>query len=147
MRVMAFDFNTGLGNVADLIKTVVTRVVKDPQQQAEISLKIEELKQTGELAQLANDTKLYEIEVDDRKSARTINSNFVDFLAIAVIVGATFILYQILFGGLNDKISDMTAGMIIGVFTTAIGQVLAYYFGSSSGSKAKNDAINKALSK
>jgi hypothetical protein len=144
---MAFDFNTGLGSVADLIKTVVTRVVKDPQQQAEIALKLEELHQNGELAKMTNDAELFKAEVDDRKSARTIHTNFVDFLAIAVISGSTYILYNILFAGLNEKISDMVAGMIIGLFVSSITQVMNYYFGSSSSSSKKNEAIANALKK
>lgn len=124
---------------------VIDKIFPNPEDKAKATLALEELRQNGELAKMANEAKLYEIEVEDRKSARTIHTNFVDFLAIAVIIGATYILYQILFGGLNEKVSDMTAGMIIGVFTTAIGQVLAYYFGSSSGSQKKNEAINNAI--
>ncbi len=126
---------------------VIDKIFPNPEDKAKATLALEEMRQNGELARMAQETKLYEIEVDDRKSARTIHTNFVDFLAVCVVCGCTYILYEILFAGLNEKISDMTAGMIIGVFTTAITQVLAYYFGSSSSSAKKNDTIANAIKK
>lgn len=135
----------GAGEVSGLIKEVIQRIAPDKEKAAEMELKLIELEQSGELAKMANETEIYKVEVDDRKSARTIHTGFVDVLAVSIIIGSTWILYQVLFGGVAEKISDMVAGMIIGLFVSSITQVLNYYFGSSSGSKAKNDAISNIL--
>ena len=141
---MAFDPITAIFSVGEKL---LDKFIPDPEAKARAMIELEKMRQEGELAKMANDTKLYEIEVDDRKNARTIHTNFVDCLAVCVIAGATYILYNILFTGLNEKISDMVAGMIIGLFVSSITQVMNYYFGSSSSSKQKNDAINQALKK
>jgi hypothetical protein len=138
---------TGLGSIFDFGSKVIDKVFPNPEAKAKALFELEQLRQTGELAKMANEADLFKAEVDDRKSARTIHTSFVDFLALAVIAGSTYILYQILFAGLNEKISDMVAGMIIGLFVSSITQVMNYYFGSSSSSKIKTDGLIDAVKK
>ena len=129
----------------DLITQVISKVLPDPAQKADALLKLEELKQTGELAKLTADSDIFKAEVADRTSARTIHTSFVDVLAVVCICASAYVLYQALFIGLSAKISDMVAGLIIGVFTGSITQILNYYFGSSSGSQAKSEMMNDAM--
>jgi hypothetical protein len=47
-------------------------------------------------------------------------------------------------GGLVTGLDDWTKGqlgILVGILTAAVPQILAYWFGSSSGSKAKTDAM------
>lgn len=152
---MTFDINTGIGSVADLIKTVVTRVVKDPQQQAEIALQVEQLKQSGELAEMTNATDLFKAEVDDRKSARdrdtevniSENAPFISKIITPVLAAGIVLLTFTLFGLVmfqNQIIDPSKKDIVIyvlGALTTVLSQVISYYFGSTSASTKRNDAM------
>lgn len=137
----------GAGEVSGLIKEVIQRVAPDKEKAAEMELKLAELEQSGELSRMTNETELFKTEVDDRKSARLIHTSFTDILAVTVLGGAGYLLSYILVNGVNKDIDSMTTGMIIQVAITAITMVLGYYFGSSSGSKSKNEAIAAAIKK
>ena len=58
---------TGLGSVADFAKGIVDRIWPDPATKAKALLDIEDLKQKGELAQLASDTGLLQGQIDINK--------------------------------------------------------------------------------
>lgn len=65
---------TGAGSIANLLTTVVNKIWKDPAQQAEAQLKIQELLQSGELARLTAETDLLKgqqaINLEDAKSGK-----------------------------------------------------------------------------
>lgn len=137
----------GAGDIANLVNNVIDRALPDKEKADEAKFKVQELLQNGELAKLANETQLFQAEVDDRKSARTIHTNFVDFLAVAVICGSGYMIHSILVNGISKEINDMTGGMIIQFIISAPLMVLAYYFGSSSSSKLKTVAMAEAIKK
>jgi hypothetical protein len=60
-----------LGPIAELLKSVIGKIWPDPAQQADAQLKLAQLMQTGELAQLAAGTQLAlaQIGVDDTEAA------------------------------------------------------------------------------
>lgn len=109
------------------------------------------------IAELAHDENLFKAEVEDRASARdreanisvaeaapTINKVITPILAVGVVV-SSFLLFGItLFASdvIDPNRKDL-AIYILGALTTAIAQVLSYYFGSSSGSVQKSDFIEK----
>lgn len=126
---------------------ILDKVLPNPEAKAAALLELERLHQTGELAEMQNNTELFKAEVDDRKSARKIHTNFVDILALGVLGGAGYGLYYVLSNGVSKDLDNMTAGMIIQVGITAITMVLGYYFGSSSSSNKKTDAMVRAISK
>lgn len=63
---MALDL-TGLGSIADFAKGVVDRIWPDPATKAKALQDLEELKQKGDLAQLAADTGLAQGQIDINK--------------------------------------------------------------------------------
>lgn len=141
---------TGLGGLASFGKEIINSVKEyfpTAEAKASAELKVMELAQSGKLQEMANNTEIYKIEVDDRKNARTIHTKFVDILAVVSLGGSTYILYNILFAGLNEKISDMVAGMIIAVFVNNYYSIMQYYFGSSASSAKKNEAMATAIQK
>ena len=144
---MKFGDIFGAGEVSKLIGNVVDRVLPDKVKLAELDLEQLKLEMSQEFNKMANETKLYEIEVDDRKSARTMHTSFVDFLAVVLMGGCGFLIFHIMTKGLSKDIDSMVAGMIIQAILSIPLAIIAYYFGSSSGSKAKNDAIAEALKK
>ena len=148
---MSFDpISAGLefaGKVVDRIWPDATE-----QQKAEASQRI---------AEMAHAEGLFKAEVEDRASARnreaqisiseaapTINKVITPFLA-----GGTVVLSFLLFGLvlLNSDAIDPNrkdlAIYILGALTTALTQVLSYYFGSSSGSVQKTEAMESLLKK
>lgn len=137
----------GAGDVANLANNIIDKVLPDKEKADEAKFKVQELLQNGELAKMTNETQMFQAEVDDRKSARTIHTSFVDYLAVIALLVSVGILCGILFKGLAPGISDMTAGMIIGMFVGVVPQILNYYFGSSSSSKVKTESMADALTK
>ncbi len=96
--------------------------------------------------------KLEEIAAADRVSARdrevkTGDSWTLRVLA-AVIVGGFFAtVYMVLSGyvsGLKDPIMATTIGTLIGYVSAKADQIVSYYFGSSAGSKEKNELLYKS---
>lgn len=114
-----------------------------------------------EIAEMAHNENLFKTEVEDRASARdreanisvaeaapTINKVITPILAIGVVV-SSFLLFGItLFASdvIDPNRKDL-AIYILGALTTAIAQVLSYYFGSSSGSVQKTNYIEKMMQK
>ncbi len=92
------------------------------------------------------DLESYKIEVEDRGSARTmgaelanskswLNQNIVPFLAIVVVFGGGVMIWQ----AENSELRMVGSNLVT--------LVLAYYFGSSSGSKAKQELIEGQIKK
>jgi len=113
------------------------------------------------VAELAHEENIFTKEVEDRASARdreaqisvaeaapTINKIITPILAGGVVV-FSFLLFGItLFAGdVVDANRKDLAIYILGALTTAVAQVLSYYFGSSSGSVQKSDYIEKMIKK
>ena len=148
---MGFDpISAGL----DFAGKVVDRIWPDATeaQKAEASARI---------AEMAHEEGLFKAEVQDRASARdreaqiavaeaapTINKIITPVLAISVVV-LCFLLFGItlfISDVINPNSKDL-AIYILGALTTAMAQVLSYYFGSSSSSVAKTDFIEKVFKK
>jgi hypothetical protein len=98
-----------------------------------------------------------EIDAKDRDSARTreieiatsdkapmINKIVTPVIALGVI-GLSFALFTILmFVEVKQEAKDILI-YILGVLSAAVTQILSYYFGSSQGSKDKDNKLKEAL--
>lgn len=95
------------------------------------------------------DLRPEELEVEDRKSARDAYSATKDVMvpSIAAVVILAFIgvVVGVLFG--HVAVNGALAGTLIGYLSAKAEQVLAFYFGSSKGSKNKDDALAQAVGK
>lgn len=113
------------------------------------------------IAEMAHSENLFKAEVEDRSSARDresaiataeaaplLNKVVTPVLAIGV-VGLTFLLFAVVLFDTTviDPARKDLAIYILGALTTAIAQVLSYYFGSSSGSVQKTDFMEKIFKK
>lgn len=123
---------------------LIQRFIPDPEAQAKAQLDLAKMAQDGELARIANESKLFEIEVDDRKSARELQAStksmMPSILAIMVTVGFFGILYALMMGYAKPSNELM---IMLGSLGTAWSGIIAYYYGSSAGSQAKTDALIK----
>lgn len=126
--------------VEDTVEAVTSHLTANP----EAALKLAEI-----------DLKQFELEVQDRDSARKAHlaiatspdAHWLEKLVVPILalgtVGLCFLLIGVL---LFINIPDSQENIIIyalGFITSAAGQVLSYFFGSSQGSKDKNDALKK----
>lgn len=125
---------------------LIDKLIPDPEAKAKAQLDLAALAQSGELAKMANDTELFKTEVDDRKSARemqsTTRSRMPAILALLVTVGFFGILYALMMGYAKPSNELM---IMLGSLGTAWSGIIAYYFGSSAGSQAKTDALVKGM--
>ena len=79
-----------------------------------------------------------EIEIATSEKAPYINKVVTPYLALGV-VGLSFVLFSILiFVEVKPEAKDILI-YILGVLSAAVTQILSYYFGSSQGSKDKDD--------
>lgn len=97
------------------------------------------------------DIDLERIASADRDSARQREVKTGDWmprvLAFVVVGGFMLTVFLVLLGhveGMKDPLMATTVGTLIGFVSAKCEQVVAYYFGSSAGSKAKDEALKVA---
>ena len=97
------------------------------------------------------DIDLERIAGADRDSARNREIKTKDWtpkiLAGGITVGYFGVLFYMLTHGLPTTGGSEAMLVMLGTLGTAFGGVMAYYFGSSAGSKEKTDAINNMVRK
>lgn len=85
-----------------------------------------------------------EIEIATSEKAPMINKVVTPLLALGV-VGLSFVLFSILiFVQVKPEAKDILI-YILGVLSAAVTQILSYYFGSSQGSKDKEQQLKEAM--
>lgn len=140
----------GIGSVFDFGKAVIERIWPDPAQRAEALQKLEELRQSGELSRMANDTELFKAEIQDRDSARqrevAVKDSTPKVLAGLVTIGFFGLLGLMAFHELPAANREALA-IMLGTLAAAWAGIVAYYFGSSSGGQRKTDALVSLASK
>jgi len=106
----------------------------------EIGLKREELT-------FGNDEKQLEISASDRDSARkreiAVSDRTVRNLAYFITIGFFSVLGVMMFGVVDATSKDVLLVML-GTLGSAFTGVIAYYFGTTAGSKAKTELLAKA---
>jgi hypothetical protein len=114
----------------------------------EMALKLKEL-----------DLEYAKLEVQDRDSARTayaavatsVNASKLDKLVVPVlalgVVGLAFALIGVLMFVDTPDNQQQLVIFALGFITSAAGQVLSFYFGSSQGSKSKTEEMKGMLKK
>lgn len=141
--------------VDDLINTglkIIERVIPEPGAKAEAQRKLLELQQNGEIKLEEFDVKREEIAKDDRDSARNRQIQTKDdvptILAGITIIGFFATVGYVLSGKINlTGEQGILVGTIVGYVSAKADQVLSYYFGSSSSSKAKDATIHGMMMK
>ena len=133
---------------------LLDKFVADPQAKAEAQLKLTEMAHNGELASMANDTKLVELANANTDSAREMNSkvqesatastlakNTAYVLDIAIVAATIFLAWFAFMKGVPEENKELVY-MALGSLITMCGTVLNFHRGSSQGSKDKGDEIN-----
>ena len=105
-------------------------------QQAELALKARAQELGLDFAKLA---------VDDRKSARELQATTRSFIPPALAILVTLGFFGILVGMMMETFKTSEALMLmLGSLGTAWTGIIAFYFGSSAGSQAKDDLLHRS---
>ena len=149
----------------DLVKEVGGKLIDhwfpDPNQAAKAKMELLQMEQDGHLKELVASNERFTQEVTDRQSAREressiatsgaaplVNKVITPILAVGVVV-LTFLLFGVvLFGdnAIDPNRKDLVI-YILGALSSICGMVISYYFGSSSGSVQKTEAMESLLRK
>lgn len=159
---MAFDpITAGIDLVKEVGGKLIDHFFPDPEQAAKAQMELARMAQDGRLKEMVAENERFTQEVQDRQSARqressiatsesapTINKIITPILACGVVV-LTFILFGVvLFGdnAIDPNRKDLVI-YILGALSSICGMVISYYFGSSSGSSQKTEALESLLKK
>ena len=139
----------GLDAILNIGGKLIDKLIPDPEAKAKAQLELATLAQNGELAQLQADIDRFKAEVEDRDSARkahaevatSANSTQLDKAVVPLlalgVVGLAFMLIAVLMFVDTPDNQQQLVIFALGFVTSAAGQVLSFYFGSSQGSKDK----------
>ena len=143
----------GIDDIISVGMKVLDKVIPDPEQKAKAQLDLQELAQKGELAHIQADIDRFKAEVEDRDSARkahaevatSANSTQLDKAVVPLlalgVVGLAFLLIAVLMFIDTPDNQQQLVIFALGFITSAAGQVLSFYFGSSQGSKDKSELM------
>ncbi|WP_456382163.1 hypothetical protein [Persephonella sp.] len=135
-----------LNSITGLIKTgveIADDFITTEEEKFEQMLKKEQLKLEREKAYLQDLKSARQMQIEALKQDDTFSKRFVYYFAILwTIIGASYII-GITFFEIPDKnirFADTTLGFILG---TIISQIIAFFYGSSLGSKSKEEVLKK----
>jgi hypothetical protein len=139
-----------LAAILSIGEKVLDKVLPDPGAKAEAQAKLMEMAQKGQLAELEFQAKEMasardrEVQIATSEFAPTLNKVVTPILALGT-VALTFLLYAvIIFVDVDEQSKDILI-YVLGALTSAVTMVLGYYFGSSAGSKEKDQKIKDLM--
>jgi hypothetical protein len=128
---------------------LIDKLIPDPEAKAKAQLELATLAQNGELAQMANDTKLVELMNANTDSARDMNAkvqestnaswlakNTAYALDIGIVTATIFLAWFAFIKGVPEANKELVY-MALGSLITMSGTILNFHRGSSQGSKDK----------
>ena len=145
----------GLDALLNVGGKLIDKLIPDPEAKAKAQLELATLAQNGELAQMANETKLLELNNANTDSARDMNAkiqestsaawlakNTAYVLDIGIVSATIFLAWFAFIKGVPDTNKELVY-MALGSLITMCGTVLNFHRGSSQGSKDKGNEIQK----
>ena len=136
----------GLDSILNIGGKLIDKLIPDPAAAALAQLELAKLAQEGKLQELANefkdrgDARSREVQITTSDAAPLLNKIVTPVLALGA-VSLSFALFAVLvFIDVKPDAKDILI-YILGVLSAAITQILSYYFGSSVGSKDKDEQL------
>jgi hypothetical protein len=134
---------------------LIDRFLPDPAAAAAAKQELAQMQQNGELAQMANETKLVELTNANTDSARNMNAkiqesdsaswlakNTAYALDVGIVAATIFLAWFAFIKGVPENNKELVY-MALGSLITMSGTVLNFHRGSSQGSKDKGGEIQK----
>ena len=133
--------------VLSIGEKLIDRLFPDPSEAADAKVRLVELAQQGDLAELTAMIDQLRIEAEDRASARrrevdTGDTRTPQILAGVMVAGFFGVLAWLLAEGMPPAGGEALL-VLLGALSTGVAAVLSYYFGSSSGSFQKSMQIKE----
>ena len=133
---------------------LVERLIPDPAARAKAMQELKDMEQKGELAKLEaeyadrDSARRRETEIATSENASWLNKTVTPILALGTVSMSFGLFLIIIFVDvdINSGAKDILV-YVLGALNSATTMVLAYYFGSSVGSKQKSSEINELLEK
>ena len=141
----------GLDSILNIGGKLIDKLIPDPEAAAKAQLELTKLAQAGELEKLANevkdrsDARNRELQIATSEAAPLLNKVVTPVLALGSVILSFALFAVLIFIDVQPEAKDILI-YILGVLSAAITQILSYYFGSSVGSKDKDEQL-KGLSK
>ena len=134
---------------------LIDRFLPDPVAADKAKAELAQMQQNGELAQMANETKVIELNNANTDSARDMNAkiqespsaawlakNTAYILDIGIVSATIFLAWFAFIKGVPESNKELVY-MALGSLITMCGTVLNFHRGSSQGSKDKGNEIQK----
>ena len=130
-----------LGPLLEVGGKILDRVLPDPEAAAKAKQELAALEQNGELARMANDTKIFELNVKNTDSARQMQiatrSPMPAILSAVTVVGFFGLLIGSALGYMKLTGSDVMM-LLLGVLARETASVYNFWLGSSNSSQQKD---------
>jgi hypothetical protein len=130
-----------LGPLLEVGSKILDRVLPDPEAAAKAKSELAQLEQNGELAKMANETKIFELNVKNTDSARQMQiatrSPMPAILSIVTVVGFFGLLGGSALGYMKLTGSDVMM-LLLGVLARETASVYNFWLGSSNSSQQKD---------
>ena len=140
----------GIKDILSIGEKVLDRVIPDPQAAAQAKLELAKQAQEGKLKEIEavfkdiDSARNREAQIATSDNAPLLNKVVTPILALGT-VGLSFALFGVLiFTEITEASKDILI-YVLGAVNSASTMVLAYYFGSSVGSKDKAEELKKVL--
>jgi hypothetical protein len=143
----------GLDALLNVGGKLIDKLIPDPEAKAKAQLELQKMAQDGELAKMANETKLLELNNANTDSARDMNAkvqessnaswlakNTAYALDIGIVAATIFLAWFAFMKGVPEANKELVY-MALGSLITMSGTVLNFHRGSSQGSKDKATEI------
>jgi hypothetical protein len=143
----------GLDALLNVGGKLIDKLIPDPEAKARAQLELQKMAQDGELAKMANETKLLELNNANTDSARDMNAkvqestnaswlakNTAYALDVGIVAATIFLAWFAFMKGVPDANKELVY-MALGSLITMSGTVLNFHRGSSQGSKDKATEI------
>jgi hypothetical protein len=134
---------------------LIDRFLPDPAAAAAAKQELEQMRENGELARMANETKLVELDNANTDSARDMNAKIQESAAaswlakntayaldMGIVASTIFLAWFAFIKGVPEQNKELVY-MALGSLITMCGTVLNFHRGSSQGSKDKGSEIQK----
>lgn len=134
---------------------LIDKLIPDPEAKAKAQMDLAKMAQDGELARMANETKVLEISNANTDSARDMNAkvqesvnaswlakNTAYALDIGIVSATIFLAWFAFIKGVPEANKELVY-MALGSLITMSGTILNFHRGSSQGSKDKGIDIHK----
>lgn len=144
-----------LAALMDVGGKLIDKLIPDPEAKAKAQAELIKMQQDGELAKMANDTKLVELDNANTASARDMNAkvqesanaswfakNTAYMLDIGIVSATIFLAWFAFMKGVPDANKELVY-MALGSLITMCGTVLNFHRGSSQGSRDKGADLQK----